>query len=397
MSVNHVLRLILFYFAQPIFLVGLFYAWLNYKRRVKYTRETFRVNFNKRNFELRDYLLKGLLPGVLLSVLSVGIGIPLTFEWYIVYQILTILLLIIGGSRFIQPIFTFSLSALLLYSFNWLGIQFPVRWFEQIIPKAFYSFNPSINASHQLFSNLLLLALLILFVSTFLLDKKNEQKYYPIVRRSKRGKNVAVYQNKTLWMLPLVVLVPGDVIEPFASWWPLLNINGNQYAFLFLPLLIGVHFTISSQTPKEATTKLQNDFQFLTLFGLILFAISYVVPIFSRIAMVLILIGGFLVLYRHRKRENMWSFRYGPADEGLRVIAVRPDSPAERLDLSIGDILLEINDQKLLDTSEYNKVLAYSRSYIRVRIRRNDGEIVLAETPLYDDDYNNLGLLLLEK
>ena len=41
-------------------------------------------------------------------------------------------------------------------------------------------------------------------------------------------------------------------------------------------------------------------------------------------------------------------------------------------------------------------MVAYNRSYIKMRIRRTDGEIVISQTPLYDDDFNNLGLLILE-
>src|SRR5699024_964661 len=107
------------------------------------------------------------------------------------------------------------------------------------------------------------------------------------------------------------------------------------------------------------------------------------------------IISGIVVLYRHRSRENLWNFRYGPADEGLRVIAVRPDSPAERLNLSIDDVIMNINNQEVDSKIKFDEIIAYNRSYIKMRIQRKDGEIVISETPLYDDDYNNLGLLVL--
>lgn len=396
MLANNILWSILFFFVQPLFLIGLLYAHYHYRKRVNYTRATFRINFNKRNFERRDYLLKGIVPGILVSLLAIGLGVPLTIEWYFIYQVVAILLLLIGGTRFIQPIFTFSLSALAVYGLNQLDVAFPAESFRTVIPSSYIHLTETLNASPPLFTNLIFLSALILFITTFFMEKKKEKKLYPLIRRSKRGKNLAQYSSRDLWVLPFVFLVPGEVIEPFASWWPLLSINGNQYALLIAPILVGFHFTLSSQTLSEATTRLQKDFRFLAAFGLVLFGLSYFIPIFSRIAVVLLIIGGGYVLYRHRKRENRGTFRYGPANEGLRVIAVREDSPAERLDLEIGDILLELNEQPLLDTEEYNKLLAYNRSYIKVRIRRQDGEIVLAETPLYDDDYNNLGLLLLE-
>lgn len=397
MSVMNSLWSIVFFFSQPLFIIGLLYAVYNYRKRVQYTRKTYRMNFNKHNFELRDYLTKGILPGVMVSILAIGIGLPLTIEWYFLYQILTIVLLLIGGSRFIQPIFTFSLSALALYGLNKWTIQVPTKWLEPILPNDSIQLSETFHASPALFMNLILLAAFILFVTTFFMNKKKEGQLYPVIQPTKRGKNIAQYLSHSLWALPLVILVPGDMIASSLSWWPLFTINNQDYAVLAVPLLVGFHFTLSSQTLKEATERLQKEFRYLAIFGVLLFGISYFLPWFSRIAVVLLIVGGLFVLIRHRRRENMWTFRYGPADEGLRVIAVREDSPAERLNLAIGDILLEVNDHPLTDTEEYNRVLAYNRSYIKVRLRRYDGEIVYAETPLYDDDYNNLGLLLLEK
>ncbi len=388
---------VILYLIQPVFLIGLVYAQFNRNKRVHYTREHFRVNFNRKNFELKDYLLKGLLPGIILSLLSLFIGIPLTIEWYLVYQLLTIILLVVAGSRFIHPLFTFPMNIFILYGLNFAGIDLPFSKLNQIFNQQTYLINQTANQLPTLTMNLLVFATLILLVSTFAMNSRDEHKIYPMLKTSKRGKTVAKYQKNSLWALPLMVIVPGEVIEPFADWWPLLNIKGNQYAFLLLPLLVGFHYTVSTQFLEEATTALQTEFRYLAISGVLLSIISYFYPRLSIWSMLLLFLGGLFILVRHRRRENMWSFRYGPADEGLRVIAIRQNSPAERLDLAIGDVILDFNDQELTDMEEYYKTLAHNRSYAKMRIRRKDGEIVIAETPLYDDDYNNLGLLLLDQ
>lgn len=397
MLANNLMGSIILYFIQPIFIIGLLYAIFNRNKRVRYTRETFRVNFKRDNFELKDYFIKGLVPGLILSAFSIVVGIPITIEWYLVYQILAIILLLIGGSRLIHPLFTFPLSSFILYGLNYAGIELPLNWLNQLPQQEVFSFGQTMDNLPALMVNLLLFAALILFVSTFVMDGEDKHKIFPMLKSSQRGKTVAKFQKKTLWSLPLFVIVPGEVVEPFADWWPLLNINGNQYALLILPILVGLHYTVSTQLLEEATTQLQKELRYLAVFGIGLFAISYFYPTLSVWAMVLLFIFGIIILVRHRRRENMWSFRYGPADEGLRVIAVREDSPGERLELSIGDIILDLNDHHLLDMDEYNKVLASNRSYIKMRIKRKDGEIIISQTPLYDDDHNDLGLLLLDK
>lgn len=395
MLASNLLWSVILFFFQPVLIIGIAYAWHNRNKRVKYSRKQFRVNFNRSQFELKDFLTKGLIPGLIISVISLGLGVPITIYWYLIYQVVAIVLLLIAGSRFIHPIFTFSVSSIVIYVLEYLDIQFNLSKIGAVFSEEIFTLNYQTKAFTSVMINTLLLSALILFISLYSLNKNNENKIFPVLGQSKRGKAIAQYTNKSLWVLPMAVVVPGEVIEPFANWWPLLSIGNEKYAVLILPILVGLHFTISTQLLNEAAEKLQTEFRMLSLLALASFIVSYFYPSLTIWLVGILVIIGLIILYRHRKRENLWNFRYGPADEGLRVIAVRPDSPAERLNLSIGDVIMNINDQKMEDKITFDEVIAYNRSYIKMRIRRKDGEIVIAETPLYDDDYNNLGLLIL--
>lgn len=397
MLMTNLLWAILLFFLQPVFIVGLFYANYNRNQRVKYSRKNFRVNFNRTNFELKDYLIKGLLPGMIISVFSIVLGIPLTIKWYLIYQMIAILFLLFGGSRFIHPLFTFSATSIVMYILNRLHLELNIDWVQRLTNDNLFIINFEPNALNSLLINSLLFTSLILLITAFAMNNYNTNKVFPILGSSKRGKKVAQYPNKFLWLLPMVIVVPGKVIEPFAAWWPMLNIGGERFALLILPVLIGLHYTVSTQLLSEATERIQKEIFGLSVIGFLGFGLSYFYSPASVWVTGLIFILGLVVLYRHRKRENLWSFQYGPADTGLRIIAVRPDSPAERLNLSIGDIIMNMNDEEMNTREEFDEMLAYNRSYIKMRIQRKDGEIVIAETPLYDDDYNNLGLLILGK
>lgn len=397
MLMTNLLWAILLFFLQPVFIVGLFYANYNRNQRVKYSRKNFRVNFNRTNFELKDYLIKGLLPGMIISVFSIVLGIPLTIKWYLIYQMIAILFLLFGGSRFIHPLFTFSATSIVMYILNKLHLELNIDWVQRLTNDNLFIINFEPNALNSLLINSLLFTSLILLITAFAMNNYDTNKVFPKLGSSKRGKKVAQYPNNFLWLLPMVIVVPGKVIEHFAAWWPMLNIGGERFALLILPVLIGLHYTVSTQLLSEATERIQKEIFGLSVIGFLGFGLSYFYSPASVWVTGLIFILGLVVLYRHRKRENLWSFQYGPADTGLRIIAVRPDSPAERLNLSIGDIIMNMNDEEMNTREEFDEMLAYNRSYIKMRIQRKDGEIVIAETPLYDDDYNNLGLLILGK
>lgn len=397
MMMTNLLWAILLYFLQPIFIIGLIYAYFNHNRRVKYSREHFRVNFNRTNFEIKDYFIKGLLPGIILSMVSILLGIPLTLDWYLIYQVTAILLLLLGGSRFIHPIFTFSISSILFYISDRFEVGMKLSKLQPLLNKKLFNLDFEIENISLLINNILIFILLILLLTIFMMKKYEDNKIFPMLSDSKRGKKVAKYPNKILWVLPMAVIVPGNIIEPFAKWWPLFNIGSEQYALVFLPILVGLHYTVSSQLLHIATEKIQKEFMGLFVIGVVGVIFSHFYPSASIWVTGILLVLGVFILYRHRRREKIGNVQYGPADTGLRVIAVRPDSPAERLNLSIGDLILTINDVDMINRAEFNEVLAYNRSYIKLRIQRKDDEIVIAETPLYDDDYNNLGLLILDE
>lgn len=395
MTAIDLIWIILLFFIQPLFLAGLLYSFWNRRKRLTYVRETYRMNFNRSSFEVSDYFFKAIIMGLVLSLFSIGLGVPLTIEWYLVYQLLSLILLLFTGSRFIHPLFTFSLTSIILFLVDKFGQTIPLGWLEDLTSQDSFIIDFKLDDLSRLTINSLFFITIILFFTTFLMKNKDNNKLYPVLRASKRGKTVAKYQNKFLWLLPLAVLVPGHLIEPIASWWPLLTIGGKKFGVILLPIIIGMQFTVSTQLIGDAIKYMKQDLQRLAGLASVLFLLSYFYREFTIWSLVIVLISGLFILYRHRQRENLWSFKYGPADEGLRVIAVRPDSPAERMDVSIGTIITHINDEEMNSKEDFYDVITYNRSYIKMRLKRSDGEIIMTETPLYDDDVNNLGLLIL--
>ncbi len=395
MIMKNILWLLILFLAQPVFILGLFYAFWNRKKRLNYVRKNYRLNFNSSSFEVTDYLFKAAFIGLIISIILGVVGVPITIEWYLIYQVVSITLLLISGTRFIHPVFTFSLTSIILFVMDQIGESFSLQWLQRFNRQGAVALNFQLADISTLVLNSLFLIGVVLFFTGYVMHKKDRNKFYPMLHSSKRGKVVAKYQKKSILLLPLIVIIPGTLIEPIASWWPLFSIGGEQYAILLLPFLMGFHFTISTQLLGNALQSMKKDLQILAGVTFLLTILSYFYVDLSIWSIALVLIGGFIVLYRHRQRENMWTFKYGPADEGLRVIAVRPESPADRMGLSIGVIITHINDEEMTTKEQFFETLSYNRSYIRMRLKRSDGEFIMVETPLYDDDYNNLGLLLL--
>lgn len=389
--ITNLLSALLLFFIQPTFLVGIIVAILLSVRRKKQERKLFRVAINKDSHEIKDYFLKGLLPGLISSILVVAAGIPITIEAVIIYQLLVLLAFIIGG-HFIHPIFTIPLTAFILWGANKIGLweQLPnpaKNWYEG------FAQNEWINSS--LIQNLLIITLILLFLTVVQLMKQKEKNYSPKMIETKRGKKIAAYQLTPFWVIPLVLIIPGEAFTDLFEWWPVFSIGESSYSFLILPILSGFKYTVRSHVPREATVKLAKDLLVVAIFSALCLAGAYWIPLLTYIGTAIVFLGGIAVYIRHTLREKNGRQLYAPANEGLKVIGVRPDTPAEKMELQIGETVVMCNEIPIETEEDFHEALSKNSVYCRLKVKDTKGEPRLTETALYADDPHGLGIVFL--
>lgn len=390
---NSLMAIILF-LLQPTFLVGVSLVFISKSRRFKYARAQLRASIYKDHFELKRFFLWGIIPGIAISLVSFVAGLPVSIDWIIAYHIVTLLLLGFGY-RFIHPIFTFSLSALAVLVVGQF-VSFDER-ISSILNQWNSPFVQGDSLSYQSLQPILVFTILLLLSTILTLHISKMNQFTPRFLKTKRGKLVARYRMTPLWLIPLVVVVPGETFTQLFDWWPVFTIGSQSYSFLIIPVLLGFRYTVQAQMPTQAKNALLRDFLILSIIAVAVFGLTFWQVEIAAIGLLVLLVGGVIVLYRHRLRERKWSFRFGPAEEGLRVVAVRPDSPAEKMAIEIGDVIMESNQRKLDTAEDFTESLYSSRSYCKLKVKRIDGELVITETTLYENDAHDLGLVLLEE
>ncbi|QQP70613.1 PDZ domain-containing protein [Carnobacterium sp. CS13] len=382
---------VLIFLIQPTFLVGLIIAIGTSYQRIKTERSNHRVAIYKAFYEVKNYLLLGLVTGLIGSLLSIGIGFPITLDWIIVYQVVTILLMLVGY-RFVHPLFAFSLTTLVLIGGAMVGTQdtfnfLPAGWYRPLTQMQW------VNTS--LITNVLFITVFLLAMTLVTLSKHATKQLSPRFLNTKRGKKIARYQIKPFWVVPLLLIIPGESFGAFFDWWPVFAIGNQTYSFFWLPILMGFRFTVQSQMPKAATELIVKDLAVLTVVAG-LTAIGSIWTSYSGFAgLILLIVGGAVVLYRHRQREKKWTFLFGPSDSGIKVIGVRPDTPAEKMELTVGDTLVSCNDHPLATEEDFHQALSSNSVYCRLKVKGPDGELRLTETALYADSPHEIGLVLL--
>ncbi|MFK5675950.1 PDZ domain-containing protein [Ligilactobacillus sp. LYQ60] len=81
------------------------------------------------------------------------------------------------------------------------------------------------------------------------------------------------------------------------------------------------------------------------------------------------------------------------ATDGIRVVAVRPATPAARMGLRPGDVVVACNDAPVHNHRELYAALQRSAAYCRLRVRTVTGDMKLVESSLYAGVPHEVGIV----
>lgn len=365
-----VLKALLTYLVQPALWVAIATVIYLYFRRLKLERKQFRIAIEKDFYEGRTFLKTGLLLGGIGTLLTFILGLTLTTKMVYAYEAVTIVSLLLGGGAF-------SFYAILLTG----GV-------------ALY-LNPGQSGSIMA-SAFLVLAILYLLGRLFLASSKQVAHFFPLVKNGQRGRRVATYRWREMAVAPILVLIPGNEIQGIFAWWPVINLGQSSYSLFFLPLLVTAGMQILKQDSKEALIFYQKQTEVLLLLTVVVAIMALIWPVSAPYGlgfMGLVSIISWLLERRKDHQANNW---YVETTEGVRVLAVRKDTPAAKMGLQAGDIILECNKVPVSNEKNLYAALQENSAYCRLRVKTYAGDLRAVGSAIYADSPHEIGLVLFQ-
>ncbi|ENH98428.1 hypothetical protein J416_00559 [Gracilibacillus halophilus YIM-C55.5] len=352
-----------------------------YLRR-KNDRKQFGVKVKQPLIEAGHTVFLSLVAGLILSILCVLLGITFSYPLAILLSSIFILLSLANQFGLLSPSYTLGVFFLIMILHPTI-----IEWFEWEGLDVFQSIS------------LISISLLIgvfLFVESWLLLHKKGSNDFPEQIRSKRGKHVGQQRVKRLAIVPFFTLVPAGAIESFAEWWPIWQVNGDSYGLMIVPFLIGTEHVFRSMLPKEGRTWIGKRIIGLAVLILACSAGAFVYQPLIYVAVAIAFIGRIMISLRFRylDRKNVRYFQ--PGGEGLLVLDVLPNTPAEDFELEPGERIMKVNGQPIHDESSFYQALQQNRTYGKLQIKNISGEIRFAERSLYEGEHHELGVLFLK-
>ncbi len=298
--------------------------------------------------------LVGIFGGLLGSILLIMVGINLENIGFAYLWGLALLLMLINP-RFLC--FAYAAGILSLVS---LGFSYP-----------------DISIPH-----LLALVAILHMIESFLILINGHSYPIPLYVK-KKNQIVGGFNLQKFWPLPLMALVGVSGIAPMEGlamphWWPLLQgysgMTSQTFTLLPVVAILGYGEITTTSTPVLRVKKSSFNLFIYSLILLLLAWLSCRMPALTIAAALFSPLGHEFVIWLGMREENNRKPLYIRSQEGVRVLNIRPGSPAHHAGISERDIILTVNGFKA-DHYSMVRELVRTASNVSLRVRREGEEM----------------------
>ncbi|MGP4105560.1 PDZ domain-containing protein [Virgibacillus sp. L01] len=342
-----------------------------------------RINFGFKLFdvfsECKNTWVLSILSGLFISIVFVGAGMIFSYETILLLGIVTIALSITARFTMLSASYTIGITYLIL-----LLLPFLLENQNAVNKELFSNTN---------FIGLSFLLAIFLTVESLLLKRNTRNTTFPDLERGRRGVWTGVHHVKKLSVIPFFVVIPSGLITPIVPFWPYFGMNGETYSLLLVPFLLGFDHIVKGSIPEKAALQIGRSILILSLFVLLLAVGSIYVGWLSLVAVVLAILGREYISYKHRQSDKEKPNYFNKNERGLKVLAIIPGTPADRLGILAGETIVKVNRKKINTMDEFYYGLQESGAYFKLEIIGDNGEIRYVQSALYEEDHHELGII----
>lgn len=357
-------KLIGTFFLQPLLWLGVLWTFINYFLRIKNDRKDFRIALNKDNFEIRHFIKKGISWGVICSVISFLVGVLIPMKLIFMYELLASIALI-----FIRKV---DFSTIPLFIIGMIAL---------------------FQKSEYLPSILILIGLNYCVKRQLISDQGSIWLSPHVVVNNRRQRKIVQYSWSEFTVLPLILYIPGKEMGQFFHLLPLITFGHLRFNFFILPFFVGSVGLVNKVIISQRIVDYQKQNTILSLFSFTLAIIALILP------QLRVLLFGIMILsivgihcYQLVKKNKMHS-QYGETSEGIRVIAIRPETPAAKMNLNPGDVILTCNNQPVQNENQFYQALQLNSAYCHLKVKTPNGDLKITESAIYKDSPYELGIV----
>lgn len=371
-----ILKLIGSYLLTPILWLGILYVIISYNQRINKERKQFRVAINKDFYEGRNFIKYGLFFFVMGSLISMILGLTLPTNSVYIYQILVVLAFLING---------FSTTSMLL-------VMTAAGILELVVPRFITFFGdvfPEISGPSWL-----LLIFISILADYYLTRNMKKHPLSPKIKSGKRGRNIATYLGRETVVFPLLALIPSGTLSSTLNFWPVFNIGNQKFSLILFPIFISTSVKVIKRAKERVIQDKLKNIELLLGLTFVLIVLTKFMSKLFLISLIILTVVSIFFEIKLRKKEKDADSWYVETDEGIRIISVQPETPAAKMKLQPGDVILTCNNRVVNSEEEFYQALQLNSAYCHVKVRTYEGDLRIAESAIFMDSPHEIGLIL---
>nr|PZN05110.1 MAG: PDZ domain-containing protein [Bacillota bacterium] len=368
--------------ANPFFWMVLMIIWLQYRRTAEMEEKMFGFVRESPGRKTLYSILAGLLGGIIGSLVIVFLGISITEAGLTYVWPLAILLMLIHP-RFMC--FSYAGGIISLFS---LIFGFP----EIDVP------------------GLMALVGSLHMVESLLIFATGDLNSAPVFIHDDRYGVIGGFSLQEFWPVPIMMLAvtagqlsAQDMVN-MPDWWPIVKppagwAGREDLIYLMVPVVaaLGYGDIALSRTPRSRSRSSAVNLLFFSI-ALLFFSImasrisafKYVAAVFAPVAHETLIILG-------KRREKQSTPLFTPPERGVRVLDLVKGSPADKMGIEPGDVLLAINGRPIWAEDDVRIIVETRPTYVWLDVVKPDGEFRTVEMAAYPEGMGMLGVLVVPK
>ena len=372
------------FFVNPLLYIALLAAILLGYFRVKKERKLFRTRIIWGWREFGHLLKDGILCALIFSVLFSAIGLTVSLEWLVALSLVSAVIAISG----VYYLASFVYLALGAIGFGWLLANY--GW---TVPFGLFDFGGYAVAWNWLLPAALITGAMV-FLEGRLVALRGEEASSPRLEKTSRGLTAVFYKAKRLWLIPLLLVVPGDLLDAYLPYWPQFTIGSSSFSFILFPAVIGFQSKARKSLPVHLYPKLGKQIWALGLAIIVLALFAYLWEPMALIALLAGAAGRAGISLFSLLNENKGNHAVAPQSTGIMIVDVLADSPAEKMGLVRGEIIRKVNGLTVTNEAELYEAIQVNAAHCRLEVLDHNKEMRLRQHVIFRHDHYRLGLIV---
>lgn len=370
-------------FLHPLLYWTVLLLILTSYKRIKRERYDFGSKIFDMFTESKNTFTFSILFSVIVSLFSISFGFIMSYEVIAILCIVTILLSITGSLSMLSASYTIGITFLIVLILPYVQLDF----LQGLVIEQHMSIVYLIS--------LAILTGLFLLIESLLVSSKKYQTF-PTIALSDRGKWVGQHHLKRLAFIPFFAFIPVEQVGAIAPLFPYFQYGDQTFSLILLPFIIGFDYKVQGDLPFEVSQKLGKYTFVLSTIVLLIAVSSLFYPVLAIVAILVAIIGKEWITFRHRTQNRKKQAFFSPVNDGLKVLAIYPNSPAERLDIQVGEVIHKVNDIRVNDSKDFYEALQQSGPFFKLDILDYQGEVRFVKSAFYEADHHELGIIFPE-